>query len=99
MRGIFDVPARTSALWTVFAGALAVCKWTVVLVSDCALTAVCGVAFWIAVLLPLAYLPLLLAGPPGVNPVMFGQLLTVNVVALVVGQFYEGTAGRPFRWT
>jgi len=29
---------------------------------------------------------------------MFGQLLAVNVVALVVGQFYEGTAGRPFRW-
>ena len=51
------------------------------------LTAVRGVAFWIAALLPLAYLPFLYLVPT--NPAGFAKLLALNLVAVVVGHSYK----------
>jgi len=64
--------------------ALAVLAWTV--------TTGLAVAFWTAVLLPLAYVPLVVAGfSPVVDLSVFGKLVALNVVALVVGQFHDTT--------
>ena len=50
-------------------------------------------AFWTATLLPLGYVPLLLAIPSRfVSLTVFGQLLTVNIVALVLGRGYGAEA-------
>lgn len=49
-------------------------------------TLVQGLAFWTAVLLPMVYLPPLLAGHPAVVDLsVLGKLIAVNVVAIAVG--------------
>lgn len=54
-----------------------------------------GVAFWTAVLLPLAYLPLVIAGvPPIPDPSVLAILVAVNVLALVLGRSYDGASRR-----
>jgi hypothetical protein len=50
-----------------------------------AATTVQAVAFWLAVVLPLAYLPLVAGGVTAGELVPFVALLAVNVVALMVG--------------
>jgi hypothetical protein len=47
--------------------------------------AVRAVAFWLAVVLPVAYLPLVADGVAGSELVPFVTLLAANVVALTVG--------------
>lgn len=60
-------------------------------------TAVRTLAFWTAVLLPLAYLPLYLAGDPRVTSVVaIGQLIALNVVALLLGHCHDGAVGQGF---
>lgn len=60
-------------------------------------TAVRGLAFWTAVLLPLAYLPLLLVGDSRVTDVaVIGQLVALNVLALLLGHFHDGAIGQGF---
>jgi len=51
------------------------------------------VAFWVAVALPFLYLPLLVGGLEGSEPIAFGALLAANVVALVVGHGYRADGG------
>ena len=46
-------------------------------------------AFWAAILLPLAYLPLIHGGLTGSEPTVLGALVAVNVVSLVVGHGYR----------
>ena len=53
-------------------------------------TAVRALAFWLAVLLPLGYLPLLATGIESASAALtFVALVAVNVCALVVGQPYR----------
>lgn len=47
-----------------------------------------AVAFWFAVALPFAYLPLLAGGLPGWQAPTFAALFTLNVLALIVGHDY-----------
>jgi hypothetical protein len=47
------------------------------------------VAFWLAALLPFAYLPLLATGAVGVDPTGFAGLLGLNAVAFVVGHSHN----------
>jgi hypothetical protein len=54
-------------------------------IANLATTAVQAVAFWLAVVLPLAYLPLVAGGVTASELVPFAALLAVNVVALTVG--------------
>lgn len=44
--------------------------------------------FWSAVLLPLAYVPMLAGGVAGSQPSLFGALLAAHAVALVAGHDY-----------
>jgi hypothetical protein len=46
------------------------------------------VAFWFAIVLPLAYLPLLVDGIAGGELIPFTALLAANVVALTLGHEY-----------
>lgn len=46
------------------------------------------VAFWTAVVIPFAYLPLLFHGLEG-NATLFGGLLVLNAVALLLGHDYQ----------
>jgi hypothetical protein len=56
-----------------------------------------GTAFWTAVALPLAYVPVLVRGhSTGLDPLTVAPLLAVHVVAIVVGQ-YHGRAPPPAR--
>ena len=49
-----------------------------------------GLAFWIAVVLPFIYIPLLVVGIDSVQMlVAFVALVAVNVCALLVGQSYD----------
>lgn len=53
-----------------------------------------GLAFWTAVFVPVAYVPLLLTGLSTVgDAALLIQLLTVNTLALVLGHGYAGTEG------
>ncbi|GAB3311164.1 hypothetical protein EI982_04910 [Haloplanus rallus] len=47
------------------------------------------VAFWLATLLPLTYLPLLATGTVTGHRLAFAGLLTLNAVAFVVGHSYN----------
>jgi len=49
------------------------------------LPAVRQAAFWLAVVLPIAYIPLLLDGLEGGRLEVFAVLATVNLLAIVVG--------------
>jgi hypothetical protein len=51
-----------------------------------------GAAFWIAALLPLAYVPLLAAGVVADHPVGFLGLAAGNAVAFVVGYGHDPVA-------
>ncbi|THE66148.1 hypothetical protein D8Y22_04310 [Salinadaptatus halalkaliphilus] len=54
--------------------------------------AVTAIGFWIGTLLPVAYLPVLLLGIDSVLTLAaFFGLVTVNVLALVVGHEYSGS--------
>lgn len=54
-----------------------------------------AVAFWVATLLPLSYLPLLAAGVVADHPLGFAGLLAVNGVAFVLGHSHgRSEAGR-----
>jgi len=48
-----------------------------------------AVAFWLAILLPLAYLPALAAGFESVSMPVFAALLVANAVSLVAGHGYN----------
>jgi hypothetical protein len=49
-----------------------------------------GVAFWVAVLLPMVYLPLLFVAPSTVADLwIFGALVALDAAALVVGHGYS----------
>lgn len=51
-----------------------------------------AIGFWLGALLPVAYLPVFLAGLDSMTRVsVFVALLVLNVVALVVGHDYPGT--------
>lgn len=53
-------------------------------------TAIRALGFWLAVLLPLGYLPLLVTGIESASAALtFVALVAVNVCALVVGQPYR----------
>lgn len=81
------------AVWSVVAGA----RGAVAAIAAYARTATCGVAFWTAVLLPFIYLPLLFAGVSwAVEPSVIATCLAVNVVAVVVGRWYDGAVGQGF---
>jgi hypothetical protein len=51
-------------------------------------TAVRAAAFWLAVALPVAYLPLLAGGVAGNELVPFVALLATNLLALTLGHDY-----------
>jgi hypothetical protein len=52
-----------------------------------------GAAFWMAVVLPLVYVALLVAGSPRVaDPFAVAKLATLNLVSLVLGHGYGSTA-------
>lgn len=46
-------------------------------------------AFWSAVVLPFAYLPLVATGAAWDRPLAFGVLLLLNVVAFLAGHGYD----------
>jgi hypothetical protein len=48
-----------------------------------------ALAFWVATLLPLTYLPLLATGVAAERPLGFAALLCVNATAFVVGHAYK----------
>jgi hypothetical protein len=50
------------------------------------------VAFWVATLLPLSYLPLLAAGVAADHPLGFAALLCANAVAFVLGHTHKRDA-------
>jgi hypothetical protein len=50
---------------------------------------VVAVSFWIAIALPLAYLPLLATGITGGEALLFAGLIGTNGVAFVVGHGHE----------
>jgi hypothetical protein len=58
-----------------------------------------AVAFWVATLLPLSYLPLLSAGVAADHPLGFVALLCANAVAFVLGHTHkrdaDGTGDAP----
>jgi len=47
-------------------------------------------AFWVAVCVPFLYLPLVFVAPSTITD-MFGELVTLNVLALVLGHSYQKT--------
>jgi len=53
-----------------------------------------GVSFWAAIVLPIAYLPLLSGGLAGSEALLFVGLLAVNVGAFVLGHDHEPAATR-----
>jgi hypothetical protein len=61
---------------------------TLATLSSLATATVRTFAFWLAVVLPLAYLPLLADGITGGELVPFVALLAANVVALLLGHDY-----------
>jgi hypothetical protein len=61
---------------------------TLAALSTLATATVRTLAFWLAVVLPLAYLPLLADGITGGELVPFVALLAANVVALLLGHDY-----------
>lgn len=63
---------------------------------DFAVGAVRFLAFWVAALLPFAYLPLLASGVVERHPAAFGALVCCNAVAFVVGHGYRDD-DRPLR--
>lgn len=52
-------------------------------------------AFWSAVVLPAAYVPLVATGAVWDVPLVFGALLTLNAVAFVVGHGYDPERADP----
>jgi len=96
MPGPLALLSRISPLPTDGRDAVATCKLAVSTATTHALTAVRAVAFWTAVLLPLAYLPLLLAGVVGaVDPPTIAAVVVLHAVAVVVGHVHDGSlAGR-----
>jgi hypothetical protein len=46
------------------------------------------VSFWAAVALPFLYLPLLYGGLEGQQALVFGTLVSINVVSLILGHDY-----------
>jgi hypothetical protein len=92
MRSPLGLLARVSPLPTDERDAVAACKLAVSAAATRALTAIRAVAFWTAVLLPLAYLPLFLAGVAGaVDPVVVAAVVVIHAVAVVVGHVHEGS--------
>ena len=54
-----------------------------------------GTAFWMAVVLPMVYVALLVAGSPKVgDPFAVAELATLNLVSLVIGHGHGGSASR-----
>jgi len=54
------------------------------------ITVVQKTAFWVAVCVPFLYLPLVFVAPSTITD-MFGELVTLNVLALVLGHSYQKT--------
>lgn len=52
------------------------------------------IGFWLAVGLPLAYLPLLWSSRAGDHPALLVGTLTINLLALAVGHGHEPSLGR-----
>ena len=82
--------ARVSSLPTDERDAIAACKLLVSTALARALTAARAVAFWTAVLLPLAYPPLFLAGVTGVvDPLALVALVALHAVAVFTGHVHD----------
>lgn len=97
MRSPLALLARVSPPSTDERDAVATCKLAVSAVCARALTAVRAVAFWTAVLLPLAYLPLFLAGVVGaIDPLTLVALVCFHAVAVLVGHVHEGGIAERF---
>jgi|GEM_PF-2332337 len=91
MRSPLALLVRVSPLSTDERDAVAACKLAVSAAAARALTVVRAVAFWTAVLLPLAYLPLFLAGVAGaVDPVVVAAVVGFHAIAVVVGHVHDG---------
>lgn len=56
--------------------------------------AIRALGFWLAVALPLAYLPLLSVASVGEDPALLLGMLSANLVALAVGHGHEPTLSR-----
>ena len=97
MRSPLALLVRVSPLPIDERDAVATCKLAVSTAATRTLTAVRAVAFWTAVLLPLAYLPLFLAGVVGaVDPVSLVALVGVHAVAVLVGHVHDGGLAERF---
>jgi hypothetical protein len=91
MRSPLTLLARVSPLPTDDRDAVAACKLAVSAAAARALTAVRVMAFWTAILLPLAYLPLFLAGVAGaVDSVVVAAVVALHAVAVLVGHVHDG---------
>lgn len=78
------MPATSATDW--FDAAVAACRTAGAVVR--------ALAFWAAALLPVAYVPLVLADHPVVaDPPVIGTLVTLNVAALFVGHGHRRPAG------
>jgi hypothetical protein len=58
-------------------------------VASSVVAGVRAVAFWLATLLPLSYLPLLATGVTAEHPMGFAALLCSNAVAFVLGHTHD----------
>jgi len=54
-----------------------------------------AIAFWLAALLPLAYLPALAAGAASTRPLLVAGLIVAHVAALALGRGYATDASEP----
>lgn len=76
MRTTLDVAVDSQVMTSLYRGLLAIVR---------------GVAFWTAILLPIVFFALLVAGSPRLtSPTALAKLLGLNVGALVVGHEYRG---------
>lgn len=92
MRDRSRLPPDSGRVSSVVGRVASSCRGTTAVAIRKARAFVCGAAFWTAVLLPLAYLPLVATGfSPLLDLPVLGSLVALNVVALVVGQFHEAT--------
>lgn len=54
-----------------------------------------AIAFWLAALLPLAYLPALASGITSTRPLLVAGLIVAHVAALALGRGYATDASEP----
>lgn len=58
-------------------------------------SSITAIGFWSGILLPVVYVPVFLTGIDSIDGLsLVGALLTINVLALVVGHDYPGARSR-----